>query len=133
MSGEDGSRWLTGGSASATPRVSGSVHYLDNDRLRIEGLRIAGLGGIIGNPRRPRRRTDDEYLLLLEALLESRTDILLVHDGPDAPLPGFRGSPLVRELVEQLRPSLVVRGHAHWERALVELAGALGLKVVIEA
>jgi hypothetical protein len=84
-----------------------------------------GIGGIIGNPRRSQRRSEDEYLGLLELLLEHRTDVLLMHDGPNSLIHSLRGSSRVREVIERLRPKLVVRGHAHWNLPLVELAGGV--------
>ncbi len=77
-----------GADATAAPRFPKHLHYLDNDRVRLAGLQIAGLGGIIGNPRRARRRSDDQYMECLESLLQHRTDILITHDGPDDPVEG---------------------------------------------
>jgi Icc protein len=114
-----------GADPNAPPRFPRHLHYLDNDRVNIDGCQIAGLGGIIGNPRRPHRRSDDQYIQCLEALLRHRTDILITHDGPDDPVGGHRGSPVIREAVERLRPSLVVRGHAHWREPLTQLSGGV--------
>jgi hypothetical protein len=76
------------------------------------------------NRDRPHRRSDDEYLRVLGTLLEHEPDVLLMHDGPDAPAHRFRGSPLVRDVIEQCDcGTLVVRGHAHWPEPLAELAG----------
>jgi Icc-related predicted phosphoesterase len=102
-------------------RNSQNVHYLDGEVAEVGGLRIAGIGGIIGNPQKLHRRTEDDYLAVLESLLESNCDVLVMHDGPDAPAAGERGSALVRELIELYPPTLVVRGHAHWQSPLVEL------------
>jgi Icc-related predicted phosphoesterase len=110
---------------NAPPRFPQHLHYLDNDRVNVNGCRIAGLGGIVGNPRRPRRRADDQYIHCLESLLQHRTDVLIMHDGPDDPVGGHSGSPAIREAVERLRPSLVVRGHAHWKQPLAQLAGGV--------
>ncbi|HUG68117.1 MAG TPA: metallophosphoesterase [Pirellulaceae bacterium] len=110
---------------NATPRFSGKLHYLDHSCVRIDGLNVAGLGGIIGAPNRMRRRTEDDFLRAIEDLLEEQPDILLMHDGPDAPSHGYRGSPLVRQLIELLRPALVVRGHVHWNEPFVELDGGV--------
>jgi len=110
---------------NAPPRFSRPLHYLDDDRVDIDGLKIAGLGGIIGNPRRPRRRSEQQYTECLEALLRHQTDILITHDGPNDPVQGLRGSPLIREVVERLRPSLVVRGHAYWRQPLSQLSGGV--------
>ena len=53
--------------------------------------------------------------------------ITLMHDGPDAPERGFRGSPRIREVLEgqglgQSEHKLVVRGHSHWPEPLAELS-----------
>lgn len=102
---------------------TGNLHYLDQRRVTLNGLRIAGLGGIIGNTRRPHRRSIDEYIDCLGELLNEPADILITHDGPDKQEDGCRGSPAIREALELMAPSLVVRGHAHWTTPLVDLAG----------
>ena len=114
-----------GADPGAAPRFSGKLHYLDHNCVCLDGLSIAGLGGIIGNPNRMRRRTEHDFLRAIEDLLEAQPDILLMHEGPDAPKRGFRGAPMVRELIELLRPELVVRGHAHWDEPFVELDGGV--------
>ena len=120
--GVAGNHDMFGEGLLAPPRFSGSLHYLDNDRVNIDGVTIAGLGGIIGNPRRPHRRSDEEYARCLETLLEHPTDILITHDGPNDSEQGLRGSPLIREIVECMGPSLVVRGHAYWEKPLLQIS-----------
>jgi Icc-related predicted phosphoesterase len=103
-------------------RFQENLHFLDAELVEIEGLRIAGLGGIIGNPAKLHRREQMDYLAELELLLAQRPDIVVLHDGPDAPELGGRGSPLVRELCECREPTLIVRGHAHWPSPLTTLA-----------
>jgi hypothetical protein len=102
-----------------------NVHYLDGDRVRVGGLALAGIGGIIGDPARPRRRSDEDYAALVALLLEQPTDLLMLHDGPDAPEWRCRGSPRVREAIERQRPGLVIRGHRHWDVPLVELSSGV--------
>ncbi len=115
-----------GDANNARPQFrSRKIHYLDGDRATIHGIDIAGLGGIIGHPSRLHRRSEDDYCRSLESLLEPATDILILHDGPDAPSHGSRGSSRVREIVEFLKPSLVVRGHSHWDEPFVELDGGV--------
>lgn len=97
------------------------IHFLDGDRKVADGLKLAGLSGIIGNPSRAWRRTEEEYCHALEQLLTSDTDIVIMHDGPNAPAERFRGSDSVRQVIEMLQPRLVVRGHSHWAKPLVEL------------
>jgi Icc-related predicted phosphoesterase len=114
-----------GADPMAAPRFPSHLHYLGNDRVEIAGLQIAGLGGIIGNPRRPRRRSDDQFVECLTSLLQHPTDVLITHDGPNDPVEGQRGSPTVRSVLERLKPPLVVRGHAHWNQPLTQLSGGV--------
>lgn len=126
VAGVAGNHDTFGDDPIAAPRFrSGNMHYLDHCSVSIHGLHIAGLGGIIGNPKRMRRRSEDEYLEALEDLLEHTTDILLLHDGPDVPSHSYRGSTMVRQVLELLQPRLVVRGHAHWPKPLAELDGGV--------
>jgi len=109
-------------------RMSGArshIHFLDNDRVKLSGLKIAGLSGVIGNPKKNFRRREDEFLASVEKLLSSETDILVMHDGPDAPESGYRGIQQVREIVEFKKPRLVIRGHSHWPKPLAELANGV--------
>ncbi len=122
--GVPGNHDTFGTDAHPSSRLSDNLHYLDNDRVAIDGLRIAGVGGIIGNPRRRHRRSDQEFTQCLEDLLDDAIDVLIMHDGPDAPEAGMRGSLMIRHAIERLRPPLVVRGHAHSEQPLVELASS---------
>ncbi len=48
-----------------------------------------------------------------------------MHDGPDVPEFGYRGTSPIREALELLDRPLVIRGHAHWENPLAEFANGL--------
>ena len=110
------------GDAATGPRFTAPVHFLDNDTVTIDELPIAGLSGIPGNPRRPWRRTEDDFVEALELLLCDSPAIVVMHDGPDVPNFGFRGSPRIRQVFEKSEPTFVVRGHAHWKEPLTELS-----------
>ncbi len=126
VAGVAGNHDTFGDDPKAAPRFhSRKIHYLDEARVNINGLKIAGLGGIIGSPHRAQRRSADDYGRALKSLLESQTDILVMHDGPDAPAHGFRGASFIREIIELLRPKLIVRGHANWKEPFVELDGGV--------
>jgi hypothetical protein len=101
-------------------RNLGAVSYLDGNHAMRNGLKLAGVGGIIGNPRKPNRRTEADYLLALETVLAPSPDVLILHDGPEGDAKQ-RGSRRVRELLEQHPRLLVVRGHAHWHEPLAML------------
>jgi len=110
------------GDAANRPRFPKPMHFLDDDTVVMEGLSIAGLSGITGNPRRPWRRTEDDFVDTLELLLSDPPAIVIMHDGPDVPDSGHRGSPRVRQVVEQAEPALIVRGHSHWKEPLATLS-----------
>lgn len=110
------------GDAAIRPRFTDPVHFLDQDTVNIDELPIAGLSGIPGNPRRPRRRTEDEFVGALDLLLCDSPAIVVMHEGPDAPNFGFRGSPRIRHALERSKSTLVVRGHAHWSKPFAELS-----------
>lgn len=103
-------------------RQSFGAGFLDGTMVVLDGLRIAGVGGLIGDPRKPFRRLEGDFLAAFDGTLAHRPDLLLTHDGPDAPDHGQLGIPAVRErLLRYLRPILICRGHAHWEVPLVQL------------
>ena len=124
VAGVAGNHDMFGDSHDRVPRLTECCHYLDGESVNIGGSLIAGIGGIVGNPRRPRRRSQDDYLAALDSLLQRKPEVVLMHDGPDADGPSFRfrGSAAIREMIERHGPRLVVRGHAHWSQPLVELA-----------
>ena len=123
VAGVAGNHDLFGTALAVRPHCSRSsrMHFLDGERVSIGGLTIAGVSGIIGNPRRPQRKSEEQYLALVERLLGERPDVLLLHDGPEAPFPGCRGSASVREVAQRCPATLIVRGHAYWPTPLVEL------------
>ena len=121
-----------GGAASQhlkPPPMGNHVHFLDGTRANVGGKPIAGVSGVIGNPRKNFRRTHEEFLEIIEYVLLEPTDILVLHDGPDAPMPGCKGIPEVREILERRQPKrlcpLVIRGHKHWPTPLVELTNGV--------
>lgn len=107
------------------PRFPSHMHFLDGDATEVNGLRIAGLGGIIGKATRPNRRSEDDYLATLRRLLHLRPDVLLMHEGPDGPDPGQRGLSQVREMLLETGTGLVIRGHAHWPQPFAEFESGL--------
>ncbi len=48
------------------------IHFLDGDLSEADGLMIAGLSGIIGNPERPFRRTELEFNAITQTLTDFR-------------------------------------------------------------
>jgi Icc protein len=92
---------------------------LDGDLVTRDGLTIAGLGGIIGDPQKPRRRPEPRYRQALHDLLSERPDVLVLHESPRGG-EGQRGRDLVTEEVSDHVP-LVVSGHVYWPEPLCAL------------
>lgn len=97
------------------------VHLLDCETAELDGLRIAGVGGICGNPGKPNRRDPEAFLAAVRERLAGRPHLLVLHEGPDGGEPGLRGNAAVRAAIEGSR-ALVICGHVHWDRPLVNLA-----------
>lgn len=98
------------------------VHFLDGDLVDAQGLRIGGVSGIIGKPRKLWRKDEATYVRLVGELLDRRPDVLVLHDGPDVPESGYKGTPAIREAIGlHGQDVIVVRGHAYWKQPLVAL------------
>jgi Icc-related predicted phosphoesterase len=123
VAGVAGNHDSFGPDRAARPRFpkAGRLYYLDGEAAEVQGLRVAGIGGITGDPRRLQRRTEEDYLNTLDALLDRRPDVLLCHDGPEGAKHGQTGSSAMREVAELHPPTLIIRGHSHWRSPLAEL------------
>jgi hypothetical protein len=98
------------------------VHFLDGTAAELDGLRIGGVSGIIGNPKKPGRRDEETFFDMLDRALFSRPELLVLHEGPDVPRTRRPGTARIRELIEVARRDLVVIcGHAHWHEPLAQL------------
>jgi Icc protein len=128
VAGVAGNHDLFGHPKKVQPDRFERTHFLEGDIAEVDGLRIAGLGGIIGNPSRPQRRTEEDYSHTLRSLLLGKPDILLMHDGPDGSENAQPGNSMMRNLLQEEPPGLVVRGHSHWENPFAEFP--CGLQVL---
>lgn len=105
-----------------------SQHLLDGHTITLDGLRIGGVGGIIGYKGKPGRKPEDEFLLHLHEVLSAQPDLVILHMGPDAPVSDLRGNEVVRLTLEEYAPTVVVCGHCHADQPLHVLAN--GTQVV---
>ena len=125
-------RWVAGvagnhDSFGATPAeqqafaAEPGAHLLDGQLVECDGLRIGGLGGIIGSKQRPGRRDEKSFVRGVRALVAGAPDLLLLHQGPDVPALGLPGDERVRAALERAGPILVLCGHVHWRQPLAML------------
>ena len=91
------------------------IHYLDLGVVAIDGIRVGGLGGVIGNPSRPFRREECTFLESLEHVAVQAPDIIILHEGPAGRTTNRNGNEAIRDLLERLPKTLVLCGHSHWD------------------
>ncbi len=103
-------------------------HLLDGGFVELDGLRIGGVSGIIGDPAKVNRKTEQNFLRVLEDVLVQQPVIVITHEGPACP--PFAGSRTLRETFETWEKTcvesgtaspLLVCGHKHWPAPLAEL------------
>jgi len=94
------------------------VHLLDGDVVELDGIRIGGVGGIIGSKPKPGRRSLDAQAALLERAIDGEPDVLVLHEGPNGGDDAQRGNGTLRELIEAGGVGFTVCGHDHWPSPL---------------
>jgi len=125
----DVSRWVMGVAGNhdtfGTPREyesfrkSPRIDVLDGNVLPRDGIRFGGVSGIIGPAGRPNRRSEEEFCQRLRHVIGQQPDVIVLHEGPSAI--ERPGNPMLRELFEQSRRTLILCGHCHWVSAFGEL------------
>lgn len=104
------------------------MHLLDGQVVEQGGLRIGGVGGIVGDPARPERRPLEDFLDAVLAVLAEGPHVLVLHEGP----PGLgRRQPGLQDLEALVAEAgvLTVCGHRHWPTPLAQLEGGQVLNV----
>lgn len=108
-------------------RASDRMELLDGTFVDVDGLRIGGVGGIIGRPTKLNRKTQDDYMRSVRTVLTAGPDILVTHMGPDIPDTNLKGSTPYRLLLEQSIRTTAVFGHVHWPEPTARLANGTRL------
>ena len=87
---------------------------LDGQLCEKDGLAIGGISGIIGNPNKPWRRTEQDFMQLMTDLANDST-ILVLHEGPAIPEIGAKGNSEIKTTLDSLQKDLVLfSAHSHW-------------------
>jgi len=111
--------WVTGvaGNHDDIDQVAGeTIHLLDGDVVELDGVRIGGVGRIIGNPEKRGRRDEATQLALFDRVADAA--IVVMHEGPAGTRDDQRGNGLIGEVLEAGDFPLAICGHDHWEHPL---------------
>jgi Icc-related predicted phosphoesterase len=100
-----------------------AIHVLDGECVELDGLRIGGVGGIIGDPAKPARREEKEFLRSLRRVLGETPAVLVMHHGPDAKRGELRGHSAIRQALDRSGELLVICGHVYWSEPTTDLRG----------
>lgn len=96
-----------------------NVHFLENDLLKLNGIKVAGLSGIIGRTDKNFRLEEPFYLSAFEKLLKQQPDIILTHLSPHFEEYGFLGELQLTKILEKYAENLLCCGHSHWDTSQV--------------
>jgi Icc protein len=107
--------------AAQVAELGPEVALLDGDRRGFGGRTVAGVSGIVGDPERAWRRTEKDFLKVVERVATPAPDALLLHEGPVGTRPGQLGRESVRKLLERRAPALTLCGHVHWDEPVAAL------------
>ena len=99
-----------------------NLYYLDGKTQIVDGLKLAGVGGITGNPDKPQRRSAEKYLSVVSELRRSKPDILMLHLSPAVPELGYLGLDELGTIYRQQDYPLTICGHVSWPSPLAKLA-----------
>lgn len=127
-------RWVVGAAGNhdtfgATPHEAASfgaeprIHLLDGATVMLDSLHVGGVGGIIGDPNKPGRRDQRDFLRAMRRVLAERPAMLVMHHGPDAQRGQLRGHPEIRQALDRSGELLVVCGHVYWPSPVSQLRG----------
>jgi hypothetical protein len=107
--------------AAQVAELGPAAGLLDGDRRRLGGVTIAGVSGIVGDPGRPWRRTEKEFLTLVGKITTPSLDVLLLHEGPVGDRADQLGRTSLRSALERRAPGVTFCGHVHWAEPVAAL------------
>ena len=79
------------------------------------------MSGIIGNKKRPQRKSEENYLKYLNNSKLKNSDIFLLHQTPKGNKPKQIGDNNIADFFIKNGNSLVIAGHCRWNEHLAEL------------
>ncbi len=122
-------RWVVGVAgnhdafASENTARRNAAYLLDGEVIALDGLRIAGVSGIIGDTKKGRlwRRSEAEFMRAVDKVLRSDPALLLLHQSPEVSDAGLPGHPTLYAPLADHPNLLTICGHVHWPIPLTTL------------
>ncbi|NMT63482.1 metallophosphoesterase family protein [Marinobacter orientalis] len=107
-----------------------NVPLLDADLLMVSGFRVGGVSGVIGDPKRHNRRSEEAFLAAMEHVTRQSPDILLLHQGTEDVGLNQLGVPAIALSLETGFAGMTVFGHTRWsEHFLINLGDGQAVNV----
>lgn len=97
-----------------------SIFYLENEKIELDGLKIGGVSGVVGDAGKHLRLPETEFAQRVEQQLRHRPDLLLLHQNPFHEDTPNKGGQFLKTLLLRRPEQLTVCGHAIWREPLVE-------------
>ncbi|MCA9606645.1 MAG: metallophosphoesterase [Myxococcales bacterium] len=116
--------WVTGvagnhDDVSLVPELD-DAYLLDGEVVRLPGLIVGGVGGIIGEKKKPGRRSEGAFFSALDDVLVESPDVVVLHEGPEGDR-RQRGHPAIGARLRTMQVRLTICGHVHWAEPLATL------------
>ena len=90
------------------------ITVLDGDAVNTDTFSVGGVSGIVGNPRRHNRKTEQEFIDAVDLCCAWDVDLMLMHQGPVGDRKDTRGMVEINQVLRKYSDMLVLFGHCHW-------------------
>lgn len=92
-----------------------NITILDGNKINIGEINFTGISGVMGNPRKNQRRLDTDFLFLLNKIITKKTDVIILHQGPDNGT-DYKGDVAIKEIIKNKYDGLLIFGHCFWQK-----------------
>jgi Icc-related predicted phosphoesterase len=115
----------------STTQLPAKIVVLDGNVVKTNfGLRVGGLGGIIGDPKRHNRWDENTFVRHMELCIQKRLHVLMLHQGPEDKEGRRVGNPAISQSLEKGFSGLTIFGHKHWpDSPLIDIGNGQALNL----
>ena len=96
------------------------IYFLNGNIRKIGGMEVGGISGVIGQPGKPNRVAEKDFLAQLKRIALKQPDLVLLHEGPSHLSPEQMGNEQISKMLASSPKNTVCCGHNHWPVTLVE-------------